>query len=290
MSEVLRRTDLSSNLVKGLAAFDPFVMLKRPTDVALRHFDMLYYTFLLTPWVTSSNESVCRDEYLGLLDHLHSSYPSSFEITDSSKDLIDFLINLKFMQSHQHLLHLFKLCCLCATSISPTYPPVTMGSTSTSGHQSRFTDVVLLCQSYLSFVSGSIAFCSNETNLNSFSLLSASLGQSAFSPIYDPWTYVDAFGRGKSYKSLVSAYRSAVSESLDRACIPPGQDISTMGDTPAVRTPSDRKRRKMERAPSGSRTSSVADESVAGPSKNKVYICIYVVLYLSVHSRFVNFV
>ena len=79
---------------------------------------------------------------------------------------------------------------------------------------------------------------------------------------------MDAFGRGKIYKSLVSAYSSAVSESLDRASIPPGQDVSTMGDTPAVRTPSERKRRKMERASSGSRASSVADESFAEPFKN----------------------
>ena len=168
----------------------------------------------------------------------------------------------------QHLLHLSKLCCLCATSISPSYPAVTMGSISTLGHQSRFTDVVLPCQSYLSSVPGSVAFCSNKTNLNSFSLLSASLGQLSFSPTYDPWTYVDGFGRGKIYQSKVSAYRSAVSESLDRANIPPYQDVFTISDTPAVRTPSDRKRRKMKWASSGSRTSSVVDESVAGHSKN----------------------
>ena len=41
IGEVLRRTGLNSNLVKGLAPFDPYVMFKRPTDVALRHFDKL---------------------------------------------------------------------------------------------------------------------------------------------------------------------------------------------------------------------------------------------------------
>ena len=127
-----------------------------------------------------------------------------------------------------------------------------MGSINTSGHQSRFTDVILPCQSYLSSVSGSVAFRSNDTNLSSFSLLSTSFGQSAFSRTYDPWTYVDAFGRGKIYKSLVSGYRSAVSESLDMASVPPGNDVSTMVDSPAVRFPSERKRRKMERSSSGS--------------------------------------
>ena len=237
VKEVLGRTGLSSNLVKGLAAFDPFVMFKRPTDVSLRHFDILCNTFPIRSWVTSSIESACRDEYMGLLDHLHASNPSSFEITDSSKNLIDFLINLDFKQFHQHSFPLFKLCCLCATSLSPSYLGVTMGSISTSGHQSRFTDFILPCQSYLSSVPGSIAFYSNENNLNSFSLVSASFGQSAFSPTYDPWAYVDAFGRGKVYKSLVSAHRSAVFELLDRTTISTGQDLSTMGDTPVVRTP-----------------------------------------------------
>ena len=200
IGEVLRRACLSSNLVKELAAFDPFVMFKRPIDVALHHFDMLYNTSLLRSWVTVTNDSACRDEYSGLLDHLHSTYPSSFEITDSFRDLIDFLINLDFVQSHQHLLHLFKLCCLSATSVSPSYSAVTMGSISTSGYQSRFTDVILPCQSYLSSVSDSVAFCSNDTNLNSFSLLSTSFGQSASLPHITPGHMWMLLGEVKSTK------------------------------------------------------------------------------------------
>ena len=188
VSEILRRAGLCSDIVKGLAAFDPFTMFKRPTEVALRHFDMLYSTFLLRSWVTASNESAYRDNYVELLDHLRSSYPPTFDITDSSKDLIDFLLNLEFMQTHHHLLHLFKLCCLCATSNTTNYPAVKMGTISTSGHQSRFTDVILPSQSYLSAIPGSMAFCSNESNLSSVSLLSTSFSQSAFSPAYDPWT------------------------------------------------------------------------------------------------------
>ena len=45
IKEILQRTGLSTNIVKGLAASDPFIILKRPMDVALRHFDMLYSTF-----------------------------------------------------------------------------------------------------------------------------------------------------------------------------------------------------------------------------------------------------
>ena len=186
ISEVLRHAGLSSNIVKGLAAFDPFVMLRRPTEVAIRLFDMLYSTFLLRSWVTAANESTCRDDYVELLDDLRSSYAPTFDITQGSRDLIDFLMNLEFMQTNSHLLHLIKLCCLRATSDSPNYPTVTMGTLSTSGFHSRSTDVILPCQSYLAGVPGSLACCSSYSNLNSFSLISASFGQSAFYPTYDP--------------------------------------------------------------------------------------------------------
>ena len=58
--------------------------------------------------------------------------------------------------------------------------------------------------------SGSSTLCSDDSNLAKFSLLSASFGQSAFSPTYDPCTYVDNFGRSKDYKSLSSSYRAVL--------------------------------------------------------------------------------
>ena len=99
ISEVLRQAGLSSNLVKGLAAFDPFFMLKRPTEVALRHFDVLYSTFLLRSWVTTANESTCRDEYVGLIDYLGVNYAPDFDVTQHFRNLIDFLMSLECMQS-----------------------------------------------------------------------------------------------------------------------------------------------------------------------------------------------
>ena len=75
ISQVLSQAGLSSEMVKGLAAFNPFVLFKRPSEVGLRHFEVLYSTFQLRSWVTSANENSCRDEYLALLDHLRVNYP-----------------------------------------------------------------------------------------------------------------------------------------------------------------------------------------------------------------------
>ena len=41
INQILSQTGMSSELIKGLAAFDPFVLFKRPSEVGLRHFEVL---------------------------------------------------------------------------------------------------------------------------------------------------------------------------------------------------------------------------------------------------------
>ena len=149
-------------------AFDTFIMFKRPMEVALRHFDLLYSTFCLRSWVSKVNEPACRDQYTQLLDHLRICYGLNFDVTSTSHDLIEFLLGLDFLQERDQLLYLFKLCCSCATTSSPTYPDVTIGSITTAGHQSRFTDVILPFQSFMAAVPGSVALCSPDANLGKF--------------------------------------------------------------------------------------------------------------------------
>ena len=265
---VLRQVGLCSNLIRGLAAFDPSKMVKRPTKVALRHFDLLYRTFQLRSWVSSANESACRDEYMELLDQLKASSLPSFDVSQGSPDLIGFLVNLDFMQEHSHLMYLFKLSCLCITSESPQYPTVSIGSVSTSNCQSRLVDVVLPAQSYLSGVPDSIAFCTSDSSLTNFSLLSASFSQTVSSASYDPWTFVDEFGRNKINKTLLASYRSALSGIGEGTGSLYDTGSHNVGEMPAVAPPSDRKRRRMEKSSSRSRASSVVEESPVGTSKD----------------------
>ena len=90
VKQVLSQAGLSSEVIKGLAAFDPIVFFKRPSEVGLRHFDVLYSTFQLRSWVTSANENSCRDEYLALLDYLRVNYPPDFDLIENSVDLMVF--------------------------------------------------------------------------------------------------------------------------------------------------------------------------------------------------------
>ena len=265
---VLRQAGLCSNLIRGLAAFDPCIMVKKPTEVALRHFDLLYRTFQLRSWVSSANESACRDKYVELLDQLKASSLPSFDVSQESPDLIDFLVNLDFMQEHSHLMYLFKLSCLCITSESPQYPTVSIGSVSTSNCQNRLVDVGLPAQSYLSGVPDSTAFCTSDSSLTNFSLLSASFSQTASSASYDPWTFINEFGRNKIYKTLLASYRSALSGIGEGTGSFHDTGSHSVGDMPAVAPPSDRMRRRMEKSSSRSRASSVVEEAPVGTSKD----------------------
>ena len=137
---------------------------------------MLYSTFQRRSWVSSSNGTACRGQVVELIDHLRPDYSANFDVTETS-DLIDFLMNLQFRQTKEDLLSLFKLCCLCITSASPSCPGVLVGSIDTSGNRDRFTDVVLRVQSYLSGVPGSATLCGNDANIARFSLIPVSFGR-----------------------------------------------------------------------------------------------------------------
>ena len=132
------------------------------------------------------------------------------------------------------------------------------------------------CQSYLSEVSDSLALCSTDVSLEKFSLLSSSFGQSGLCSDYNPWTYVDNFGRSSIYKSLMSSHRSVLSGAGTSCKDVTAADVPSVRDAPAIRLPSDTKRRRMERSQSRSRSSSVVMEATTSSSKDYLCICIYV--------------
>ena len=264
---VLHQVGLNSHLVQGLAAFNPQILFSRPIDVALRHFEVLYNTFLLRSWVTSADESYYREEYLGLIDHLRITYPADFNFTDLSADLIEFLMGVDFLRAKPRLLRLFKLCCLCITACSREFPPVTFGNIGLVGPHGRFTDVVLPGQSYLSGVPDSIPFCSQDSSLPKFSLLASDFGRAAFAPTYDPWDYVDTFGRSKIYKSLLSSYKVAAAGPQGNVVSLDPREVSPIPEQSALQIPSSTKRRRMGTTKSRSSSSSVT--SVPTPSTSK---------------------
>ena len=157
---------------------------------------------------------------------------------------------------------------MCATTVSPTYPDVTFGTVSTAGRHSRLTDVILPVQSYMSNVRDAVSFCSGDRNLTRFIDFPSSFERSAFAPDFDPWSYVDTFGRSKIYKSLLASYRVALSSPQKALVRIAPDDVHSVADTSAVKAPSSTKRRKMERRASRSSSSSAVGADEPGSSKN----------------------
>ena len=218
--------------------------------------------------MTSADELAYRTEYLELLDYLRSTYPINFDFTEISQDLIGFLIGLEFLHDRPRLLYLFKLCCLCLKSSSPTLPAVVIRGINTSDFKGRFTDVALPSQSYMVVVPDSVAHCSSDDSLAKFSLLSVDFGRAAFANDYDPWTFVDSFGRSRIYKSLLSSYKAAsVAPSASVGTVEETASSSALSKQLALDIPSSTKKRRSGSVGTKSTSSSVKSVSGQGSSK-----------------------
>ena len=154
-------------------------------------------------------------------------------------------MGLEFSQDRPRLLYLFKLCCLYITTSSPTLPAVTIGDINTSDFKGRFTDAALPSQSYMVGVPDSVANCSSDDSMAKFSLLSVDFGRAVFAKDYDPWTFVDSFGRSRIYKSLLSSYKAAsVAPSTSVRTVEETTSSSALSMQPALDVPSSTKRKR----------------------------------------------
>ena len=169
--------------------------------------------------------------------------------------------------------YLFELCCLCLTSFSPQNSPVLFETVNTTEYSGRFTDVVMPCQSYFSCVPDFNPSCITEVNLEKFPHLSASFGQSTFASEYDPWTYVDAFGRSKIYRGLLVSYKAVTSVPVVRSVPLEKKNASSVPDESEVKVPSRSQRKSL--GSSSSTLSLSSKKLVQGSSKDYVNMYSY---------------
>ena len=139
------------------------------------------------------------------------------------------------------------------------------------------------CQSYLSCVPDFISSCCSDANLEKFAVLCASFERSAFSPEYDPWTYVDEFGRSKIYKGLLATYRAVTAIPSVRSVRIEKDTSMIVPDDSAIKVLS-KKQRKRAGSNSNSTTRRLPGNLFRDLLMTNVHICIYV------YSELVNFV
>ena len=137
---------MTTNNLKGMACFDPYVMTTMPLEFASRCFNELYRGFKLRGWLPESSEQMYRDEYLAVLSHLRGTKTSLSSSSNVVHDVVDFMCNLPAVRERHHILHLFRLSCLCLTDKSSAMPVVKFGDISTDNLRCRSIDVILPVQ------------------------------------------------------------------------------------------------------------------------------------------------
>ena len=61
-------------IVKGMASFDPHILLSLPRDQATHCYRALYNSFNLRGWLEGSSDDDCPDEYLEFVDQFREKY------------------------------------------------------------------------------------------------------------------------------------------------------------------------------------------------------------------------
>ena len=204
---VRKHVTMTSNNVRGMACFDPYVMCEMPIEFVTRCFSELYRGFRLRGFVQDTGEQLCRDEYISVLTHLRGAKTSLASNPSVIHDVVDYLSTLPALKERAHVYHLFNLSCLCLTTKSPSFPVVSFGSIRTDNLSCRSTDVILPVQSFFANLSQSVPVCTTDSALESFFTLCVDFGSTGLDSAYDPWRSVDYFGRSKIYKKMSSSQK-----------------------------------------------------------------------------------
>ena len=84
------------------------------------------------------------------------------------------------MCSRPHLLHLFRLSCLCLAETSANLPAIKFHGVDSSDLNCRLSDVLYPAQSYLAHVPDSVAMCTSESALVKYQALAARFSEVTF--------------------------------------------------------------------------------------------------------------
>ena len=206
LETLLKDVRLNADIVRGMASFDPIVLLALPIEQSVSMFTVLYNSFSVRGWLPNSSLAEARDEYLSFLDQFLVSYSEFKNTLEVFLDMVDFLAPLPELRSRKHLFHLFQLSCLCLTEEGMELPPVKFQGVNSADPKSRLIDVILPAQSYLAQVPNSVTECISETSLMKYRELEDKCSRGIVAG--DPWVHVDYFGRSHFQKILSTLFKS----------------------------------------------------------------------------------
>ena len=195
LEKFLGHYSLNADRVRGMACFDPHVLLTLLLDQAYFCFAALYRNFSLRGWLEGSSEDDKCDEYLEFVGHFRQGYSCFAEITWwlYFTDMVEILSSMPELKSRPHLYQLFRLSFLFLTEETPLLPPIRFQDVDSQSLKCRLADVLLPSQSYLAGDPDAITVCTNEDSIVKFRKLVEQFNSGNVAG--DPWTHVDTFRR-----------------------------------------------------------------------------------------------
>ena len=93
---------LTSDIVKGLGAFDLDIMFRSPLGQALYCFRQLFRSFQLRGYFQADDESICTEEYLSFVDELRKEMLDLDQPRVKILDAVSHLFRNVALQSRPH--------------------------------------------------------------------------------------------------------------------------------------------------------------------------------------------
>ena len=207
LEKLLDHHSINAEIVKGMASFDPHILLSLPWDQATHCYRALYNSLNLRGWLEGSSEDDCGDEYLEFVDQFREKYAALQISPDGFTDMVELLSEMAELRSCPHLYRLFRMCCFYLTEDTPLLPAIRFQDVDAQSPRCRLGDVLLPAQSFLARVPEAISVSTN-VSLSKYREIEKQFNSGNVAG--DPWVDVDTFGRAELYKTLHAAYESVV--------------------------------------------------------------------------------
>ena len=233
LAEFLNHVSLNADIVKGMATFDPHILLGNSMEQATQCLTPLFRSLQLRGWLEGFSEADCREEYVEFIDHFRYTYSALKGAADRFTDMVDLLVTMPELQSRPHLYHLFRLSCLCLSEDTVLLPAIKFHDVDAQSPRCRLRDVLLPAQSYLATVPNGVAYCTSEASLEKFIELEQQFNSGSVSS--DPWSHVDSFGYTKFQKILTSVYMSSYGVSKGTTSSRSASESDSTSSTPSPR-------------------------------------------------------
>ena len=223
---------------KGLAAFDPILLLREESDQAHDCFQTLFDTFQQRGWLELRDKPSAILEYESFMSGLKLDHLDSSGILQPIVDVISYFSDHALLNDKVLLKKMFRLVCLCLPLKGVVASNSSLGLEAEELSREAGRSLIMPLHSFLQQVGPSFAFNFNDDAIVECQGVVGSGSLLYCVPEFSPWDHVEFAPREETYDRLQEIYhliRSSPKKSKELAA--PASLIGVIGAPPVA--PSD---------------------------------------------------